>query len=105
LSLRTWPGDLKVASAPATAAAPATTTATPATAAAAPTTAATTVSATAAAGSSSTATTAAIVGLGTRFVHHDRPAHYVFSVKRGNGLLEFRIIRNFHESESAGLAG
>jgi hypothetical protein len=103
--VRAWPGQLKVASASTTAAASTASTTTPA--AATPTTPTTAISATPAAGSTSTTgtTAAAIIGLRTRFVHHNSPAHHIFPIECGDGLFQFGVIRNFHESESPGLAG
>jgi hypothetical protein len=43
--------------------------------------------------------------LRTCFVYHDGPAHHIFSIEGGDGLLEFRVIGNFHEPEATGLAG
>jgi hypothetical protein len=101
-------GQLKVASASTAAPAPATAAATTsASAAATPATSTTAVSATTAAGAAATtgATAAAIIGLGTRFVHHDGAAHHIFAIQCGDGLLQFGVVRDFHESEPPGLAG
>jgi hypothetical protein len=100
-------GQLKVASTPtATASTPAaaTTSTTPTTAATA-TACTTAVAATPAAGPAPATTASAIVGLRTRFVHYDSPAHYIFSIERGDSLLQFRVVSNFYEAEPTRLTG
>jgi hypothetical protein len=98
-------GQLKVASSPTTGSTPATASTTSTTPAATATAATTAVAATPTARPASATTAAAIVGLRTCFVHHDGPAHHIFSIERGDGLLQFRVVSNFYEAEPTRLTG